>query len=129
MPIGVVINCLAVLLGGLVGGTALKKVVPEHLKENLPVMFGYCSMAVGVNSVIKAHNLTVVILAVLTGFCIGQLIHLQEWTTRFFRWLVKALCLGGREIDMNTYITLVALFCCSGFGWYGAMTEGTNLTV
>lgn len=25
---------------------------------------------------------------------------------------------------MDLYITVVALFCCSGFGWYGALTEG-----
>lgn len=124
MPVGVITNCLAVFLGALIGGALLRKAVPQYLKDNLPTMFGYCSMAVGINSVIKAHNMSVVVLAVLIGFCIGQVIHLQELTTRFFRWLVTVLHLGGRDVDMNTYITMVAIFCCSGFGWYGAMTEG-----
>jgi hypothetical protein len=38
--------------------------------------------------------------------------------------LVRALHLGGQDIDMDFYITAVALFCCSGFGWFSALTEG-----
>lgn len=64
MPIGVFTNCGAVLLGGLLG-TFLGKVLPETLKEHLPTMFGLCSIAIGVNSVIKASGMTAVVLAIL----------------------------------------------------------------
>ena len=64
MPIGVFTNCGAVLLGGLLG-TFLGKVLPETRKEHLPTMFGLCSIAIGVNSVIKASGMTAVVLAFL----------------------------------------------------------------
>lgn len=64
MPIGVFTNCGAVLLGGLLG-TFLGKVLPETLKEHLPTMFGLCSIAIGVNSVIKVSGMTAVVLAIL----------------------------------------------------------------
>ena len=64
MPIGVFTNCGAVLLGGLLG-TFLGKVLPETLKEHLPTMFGLCSIAIRVNSVIKASGMTAVVLAIL----------------------------------------------------------------
>ena len=64
MPIGVFTNCGAVLLGGLLG-TFLGKVLPETLKEHLPTMFGLCSIAIGINSVIKASGMTAVVLAIL----------------------------------------------------------------
>ena len=64
MPIGVFTNCGSVLLGGLLG-TFLGKVLPETLKEYLPTMFGLCSIAIGVNSVIKASGMTAVVLAIL----------------------------------------------------------------
>ena len=64
MPIGVFTNCGAVLLGGLLG-TFLGEVLPETLKEHLPTMFGLCSIAIGVNSVIKASGMTAVVLAIL----------------------------------------------------------------
>lgn len=64
MPIGAFTNCGAVLLGGLLG-TFLGKALPETRKEHLPTMFGLCSIAIGVNSVIKASGMTAVVLAIL----------------------------------------------------------------
>lgn len=123
MPIGVLTNCAAVLLGGVLG-TALGKVLPEDLKDNLPTLFGLCSIGIGINSIIKVSGMTAVVLALLVGFTIGHLLHLEYWTSKFFQKLVHVLHLGGNEIDMDFYITAVALFCCSGFGWYSTLTEG-----
>ena len=52
MPIGVLSNCGAVLLGGILG-TGLGKVLPEGLKEHLPSLFGFCSIAIGVGLGLK----------------------------------------------------------------------------
>lgn len=123
MPIGVLTNCAAVLLGGLLG-TGLGKILPQNLKDNLPTLFGYCSIAIGINSIIKASGMTAVVLAILVGFTIGHGLHLEQWTSKFFHKLVKMMHLGGENIDMEFYITAVALFCCSGFGWYSTLTEG-----
>ena len=114
MPIGVLTNCAAVLFGGLLG-TGLGKILPQNLKDNLPTLFGYCSIAIGINSIIKASGMTAVVLAILVGFTIGHSLHLEHWTSKFFHKLVKALHLGDEHIDMEFYITAVALFCCSGF--------------
>lgn len=50
MPVGVMTNCLSVLAGGL-GGSVLARILPEKLKTDLPVLFGFCSIAIGVNSI------------------------------------------------------------------------------
>lgn len=123
MPIGVLTNCAAVLLGGLLG-TYLGKILSQGLKDNLPTLFGFCSIAIGINSIIKASGMTAVVLAILVGFTIGHSLHLEHWTSKFFHGLVRTLHLGGGDIDMEFYITAVALFCCSGFGWYSTLTEG-----
>ena len=68
--------------------------------------------------------MTAVVLAILVGFTIGHSLHLEQWTSKFFHKLVRTLHLGGESIDMEFYITAVALFCCSGFGWYSTLTEG-----
>ena len=123
MPIGVIVNCISVLAGGVIG-SALGQVLPNSLKEHLPTLFGMCSIAIGINSIIKAVSMTAVVLAILVGFTIGHLLHLEDWASRFFHRLVKTMHLGGDNIDMEFYITAVALFCCSGFGWYSTLTEG-----
>lgn len=123
MPIGVIVNCISVLAGGVIG-SALGHVLPNSLKEHLPTLFGMCSIAIGINSIIKAVSMTAVVLPILVGFTIGHLLHLEDWASRFFHRLVKTMHLGGDNIDMEFYITAVALFCCSGFGWYSTLTEG-----
>lgn len=97
MPIGVLTNCTAVLLGGLLG-TALGKIFPQGLKDNLPTLFGFCSIAIGVNSIIKASGMTAVVLAILVGFAIGHSLHLEQWTSKFFHKLVRTLHLGGGPV-------------------------------
>lgn len=82
MPIGVLTNCAAVLFGGLLG-TGLGKILPQNLKDNLPTLFGYCSIAIGINSIIKASGMTAVVLAILVGFTIGHSLHLEHWTSKF----------------------------------------------
>ncbi len=42
MPIGVIVNCISVLAGGVIG-SALGHVLPNSLKEHLPTLFGMCS--------------------------------------------------------------------------------------
>lgn len=81
MPIGVLTNCAAVLFGGLLG-TGLGKILPQNLKDNLPTLFGYCSIAIGINSIIKASGMTAVVLAILVGFTIGHSLHLEHWTNK-----------------------------------------------
>ena len=41
------------MAGGVIG-SALGHVLPNSLKEHLPTLFGMCSIAIGINSIIKA---------------------------------------------------------------------------
>ena len=35
-------------------GAGLGMKLPQNMKDNLPTLFGYCSIAIGINSIIKA---------------------------------------------------------------------------
>ena len=46
MPYGIMINCTAVLIGGLMGAF-LKDYFPDKLKESLPGIFGLSAITMG----------------------------------------------------------------------------------
>ncbi len=60
MPIGVIINALVVVIGGIVGALAGDK-ISESFKENLNTVFGACAMAMGISSVVLMENMPAVV--------------------------------------------------------------------
>ncbi|MGQ7899222.1 DUF554 family protein, partial [Enterococcus faecium] len=50
MPTGVLINVGSVLFGGLIGGLVGNK-LSEHFKAQLTMVFGVCSMGMGIYSI------------------------------------------------------------------------------
>ena len=47
MPIGVMADALSVALGGLTGAVCCKR-ISEEMKEKLTLIFGLCSMGIGI---------------------------------------------------------------------------------
>lgn len=135
MPIGPLVNALAVFLGGFIGALLGNK-VPERLRVALPLTFGAASMGMGVNLIVKMQTLPAVILALLIGAAIGELIRLEkgiEWCASKARGPVERLFSGGKgkETSLNTssdfmekFVSIVVLFCASGTGIFGALNEG-----
>ena len=67
MPIGVIINVLSVAIGGIVGAAAGEK-FSDKFKSELNLVFGACSMGIGINSIILMKNMPAVIFAGRTAF-------------------------------------------------------------
>ncbi|OWR30079.1 hypothetical protein CDO73_13495 [Saccharibacillus sp. O23] len=131
MPVGPLINALAVLLGGLLGAMLGSK-VPERLRLNLPLTLGAASMGMGVVMIAKVHTLPAVVLALLLGSVIGESVRLEkgiEWLAgkargpvdRFFSVQTSS---ADPEVFMQQFVGIVVLFCASGTGIFGALNEG-----
>lgn len=131
MPVGPLINALAVLLGGMIGAL-LGNRIPERLRVNLPLTFGAASMGMGVVMIAKVHALPPVVLALLLGSVAGELIRLEkgvEWLAGKVRGPVDRLFSvksSGPDPDvfMQQFVGIVVLFCASGTGIFGALNEG-----
>lgn len=80
MPIGVITNVLAVVIGGIIG-TAVGPRISERFKNGLNTIFGICAMTMGVSSIALMENMPAVILSVIVGTCLGFAIHLGERIT------------------------------------------------
>ena len=131
MPIGVISNVLAVALGGI-AGAALKQHIGNELKEKLNMVFGLCSMAMGISSIALMENMPAVVFSLILGTIIGIIIHLETLFKRGagqMQRIIAPLSRGATRNDeefTSTLITVIVLFCASGTGIYGSMVSGMS---
>ena len=128
MPVGIITNASAILLGGVIGGL-FGRFFPERIKTNLTFIFGVASMAIGINLIVKLESLPSVVLSVILGTFIGELIDLENlmeiFTVRVKVLIEKITGKNSSEDDMfiQKYVSLVVLFCTGSTGILGSMAE------
>ncbi|MDR3435389.1 DUF554 domain-containing protein [Telmatospirillum sp.] len=129
--IGPIVNGSFVIAGGVIGAF-LGNRVSERIRNALPLTFGAASMTLGIALIIKIHFVPAVILALLVGSVIGELCSLEKVIQRIAgktRHVIDAL-VPTKNADLSDaeflekFVALVVLFCASGTGIFGSMTEG-----
>lgn len=126
MPVGVLINCCASLLGIIIG-VLTSKFLKEHLKNQLRIIFGFCAIAIGIRSIsLQGGNVTIAVLAILIGYIIGHTLKLELKACEMFSSLTKVFKVSGSDHVLSELVTALALFCCSGFAWYAVITEAIS---
>lgn len=131
MPIGVLINALSVVIGGLIGLT-VKKRLDLDFKEKLNMIFGVCAMGMGISSVMLMKNMPAVIFSIVIGTAIGLAIHLGDRIQRGAGLMQRVASKIVKQKDtsiseeefMTTLVTVIVLFCASGTGIYGSIVSG-----
>ncbi len=130
MPVGVIVNSLAVAIGGLIGAFLGHK-LPERVLKELPTIFGLSSMAMGMTLIVKMANLTPVILAIILGAIIGETFKLEfrlvNIISKLFKDEAKDKAKDKEHSDdskTEMFITIIVLFVFSSTGIFGTLTEG-----
>lgn len=129
--IGVIINILSVILGGIAGTLFGHKLLSSDFTAKLTSIFGVCAMGMGISSITLMQNMPVVILAVVVGTAIGLAVHMGDWIARGAAQLQKPIAkiVGtGSKLPENEFLSLlvtgIILFCSAGTGIYGCLDAG-----
>ena len=126
MPVGVIIDCLCIVAGGL-AGAKIKDKVPQRISQPLNTVFGICAIAIGVISLTKLSSLPAVILSLILGTLAGELLRLDGRVRARFGNAISRMHFkieGDRKEYMNFYVVVATVFCASGTNIFGAFTEG-----
>ena len=129
MPIGVIVNCLGIIIGGI-AGSFIGPRLTESFKTNLNLVFGACAMTMGISSISLMKNMPAVILSVILGTVIGLFIHLGNLTQKMgmgMEKIISKIIPGQSKKDaeyQSVLVTAIVLFCASGTGIYGSITAG-----
>ena len=133
MPIGIIVNSAAILVGGILGAFVGKK-LSTRLKDTLNMVFGVCAMTMGIASIVLMKNMPAVIFSVIIGTTAGVLIKLSDKVNRAavgmqktISRFVKPPASGLSEEEFTSMLeTVIVLFCASGTGIYGSIVSGMN---
>ena len=133
MPIGVIVNCLGIIIGGILG-TFIGPRLSDSFKTNLNLVFGACAMTMGISSIALMKNMPAVIFAVIIGTAFGLAVNLggiinsgatcmEKPVGKLFPNKNKSM---SREEYMSMLVTIIVLFCASGTGIYGSLDSGMS---
>lgn len=123
MPTGIIIDVIAVILGGITG-TALKSRLSESLKDQMNTIMGLCAMCMGISTVVLMKNLPAVVFSVILGTLIGLLIHFGNGIQKGVSLTLNKVMKDVSSDVINLMVTAVVLFSASGTGIYGALDAG-----
>lgn len=133
MPTGVIINTLSIVIGGILGALTGKRISGDF-KEKMNLIFGVCSMGMGISSIVLMENMPAVIFAVILGTAFGLAVHLGAGINRAAGGMQsvigKLFQSGNSEMSETEFreslITVIVLFCASGTGIYGSLVSGMS---
>ena len=123
MPIGVMIDVTAVILGGITGSVAGKR-LSEGLKEQMNAILGLCALCMGISAVVLMRNLPAVVFSVILGTLIGLTLKLGLGIQKVSGLVLDKMMKGADQQTGDLMLTAVVLFCASGTGIYGSLDAG-----
>lgn len=123
MPIGVIIDVTAVVLGGLAGSIAGKR-LSGSLKETMNAVLGLCALCMGISAVVLMKNLPPVVFSVILGTLLGIVLKLGLGIQKASGLVLDKVMKGADQQTADLMLTAVVLFCASGTGIYGSLDAG-----
>lgn len=123
MPIGIIVDVIAVVLGGITG-TVLKSRLSENLKDQMNNVMGLCAMCMGISTVVLMKNLPAVVFSVILGTLIGLTIHFGSGIQKGVSLVLNKVMKDVSSDVVGLMVTAVVLFSASGTGIYGALDAG-----
>lgn len=131
MPVGVLINSLSIIFGGLFG-FSLGKHLQDDFKEKMNMVFGACSIAMGITAVVLVSNMSAVIFALVFGTILGLLLKFGDKVDLAAKWTQSKVMsvfpapatTVSEEVYIANFVTVIVLFCASGTGIYGSLESG-----
>ncbi|WP_439238697.1 DUF554 domain-containing protein [Lonepinella sp. BR2919] len=131
MIIGPYINSVTIILGGLIGAYLGGK-IPERLRNNLTLLFGLCSVAMGIVMLSRVSSMPAMIFSLLIGTIVGEILSIEHLINRISTIAKKMIERifpqqkneQSQEAFLQIFVGLMILFSFSGTGIFGAMHEG-----
>ena len=125
MPLGILIDNLATLLGGILGAF-LGARFPQRIAKTLSFVFALAAMAIGITMIVTVSQLSAVILSLILGAFLGEALSLNQRVLSLSEKLNSFFQnrFASNAMDTTEFINIIVMFSISGYGIFGALNEG-----
>ena len=124
MPIGTLVNTLAVLAGSLIG-LLLQRKFPDNIRTICFQGLGLCTLLIGVQMALQVENILILIFSVLIGGIVGESLRLHDRLMHLGNWIQRKVRIGSERFTEGL-VTAFLLFCVGSLTLVGALEEGLN---
>lgn len=122
--LGVIVNTLTVIVGGLVG-LLIKKGVPERFSDAIMKGLGLCVLYIAIDGALEGTNVLVLIISVTIGALIGTFLKLDEGIRTLGDKLQQRFKSGdGKSTFAEGFVTASLLFCVGAMTVVGSLDAG-----
>lgn len=126
--LAVLINCIAIVIGSLIG-LLVGKHVKEGFKEIVFACCGLITIVMGIQMSIATSNALVLLLALLIGGALGYLLKIEDRVLSLGDKLGKAThsdVQNGTQSFAQGFLTASVLFCSGAMAVVGSIQAGTT---
>ena len=125
MPVGVLIDVAAILIGGILGGLIGKR-IPGGFRKELNHIIGAWAMTLGIALIPKMQTFGAVMIAVVISYCIGYALDFDGHVNNAILKITKKVLGSSDNIDVESLSVLIVLVTFGGSGIAGAMAEAIS---
>lgn len=124
MPIGTLVNALAVVVGSIIG-LLLQRKFPENIRTICFQGLGLCTLLIGLQMALQVEDILILIFSILIGGVVGEGLRLHDRLIALGEALKKKVRIGNEQFTEGL-ITAFLLFCVGSLTIVGALEEGLS---
>lgn len=122
--LGVIVNAVAVIIGGLLG-LLLKKGIPAQVEKGVMAALGLCCMVIGVQGALDGMDTLIVIISMVVGTIVGGIIDIDKGVNRLGAWVEKRFQKEGGTVSVaEGFVSATLLFCVGAMTIVGSLNSG-----
>ena len=130
--LGVIVNSIAIIAGGIVG-LIINKGIPERLNKTIMDGIALVVMYMGISGALKGDNALYVIISICVGGFIGELIDLDKLLNKLGEYIDEKLTKKNKEDKDNEknslsrgFVSASLLYCVGAMAVVGAIQSGLS---
>ena len=121
--IAVIVNTVAILVGGFLGLLFGNKIKQDYSKT-IMCGLGICTMVLGITGAITTENILLVILCLVIGTILGEWLNVEKRLDSAGEWLKRRVAKNGGGRFTEGFVTASLLFCVGSMAIMGSLDAG-----